>query len=55
MVDALRQQHKDVEWVEFDDEGHSLGFTENRRIWSNKVFALLKRTIGPGIPPAKMP
>ena len=55
MVDALRQQHKDVEWVEFDDEGHSLGFTENRRIWSNKVFALLKRTIGPGIPPSKTP
>jgi dipeptidyl aminopeptidase/acylaminoacyl peptidase len=48
MVEAMKAQHKDVEWLEFPEEGHSLSFIDDQKKWYDAVFALLKRTIGPG-------
>ena len=51
MVEAMKEQHKDVEWLEFEQEKHSLSLVENQRKWYDAVFSLLKRTIGKGEPP----
>ena len=51
MVDAMKAQNKDVEWLEFEQEKHSLSLVENQRKWYDAVFSLLKRTIGKGEPP----
>ena len=51
MYDRMRALHKDVQWLEFSDEEHSLWHIENQRDYYDAVFALLARTIGKGEPP----
>jgi len=55
MYDRMRALHKDVVWLEFDNEKHSLGHIENQRDFYEAVFKLLERTIGKGVPPANAP
>lgn len=55
MFDRLRALHKDVQWLEFYNEGHSLSHIENQRDFYEAVFELLERTIGKGIAPAGAP
>jgi hypothetical protein len=43
---------KDVHWIEFDKEGHSLWRVQDQRDYYDAVFELLERTIGKGIAPA---
>jgi dipeptidyl aminopeptidase/acylaminoacyl peptidase len=52
MVDRMRALHKDVEWIQFSNEGHSLWHIYNQRDFYDAVFDLLERTIGKGIAPA---
>ena len=52
MYDRMRALHKDVQWLEFYNEHHSLGHVENQRDYYDAVFDLLERTIGKGIAPA---
>ena len=52
MYDRMRALHKDVQWIEFDKEGHSLWRVEDQRDYYDAVFELLERTIGKGIAPA---
>ena len=51
MHDAMTALGKDVEWIEFPDEGHGLSRPANMRIYYASVFRLLERTIGKGEPP----
>jgi dipeptidyl aminopeptidase/acylaminoacyl peptidase len=51
MVDVMKALDKDVQWLEFEHEKHSLWLVEDQRQWYDAVFALLKRTIGKGEPP----
>ena len=51
MFDRMRALHKDVKWIEFDKEGHSLWRVEDQRDYYDAVFELLARTIGKGEPP----
>jgi len=51
MHEAMTDLKKDVEWIEFPDEGHGVSGPENRRIYYAAVFKLLERTIGKGEPP----
>ncbi|MDP9125463.1 MAG: S9 family peptidase [Pseudomonadota bacterium] len=55
MFDRMRALHKDVQWIEFDKEGHSLWRVEDQRDYYDAVFELLERTIGKGIAPADAP
>ena len=52
MFERMRALHKDVRWIEFDKEGHSLWRIEDQRDYFDAVFELLERTIGKGIAPA---
>ena len=52
MYDRMRALHKDVQWLEFYNEHHSLAHVENQRDFYDAVFDLLERTIGKGIAPA---
>jgi len=51
MHEAMTALHKDVEWIEFPDEGHGIARPQNQRIYYAALFALLERTIGKGEPP----
>jgi len=51
MHEAMTDLKKDVDWIEFPDEGHGVHKLENRRIYYAAVFKLLERTIGKGEPP----
>ncbi len=51
MRDAMQDLHKDVQWLEFDNEGHGIFRPENKRVYYDAVFTLLARTIGKGEPP----
>jgi dipeptidyl aminopeptidase/acylaminoacyl peptidase len=55
MYDRMRALHKDVVWLGFDNEKHSLWHIENQRDFYEAVFKLLERTIGKGVPPANAP
>jgi len=55
MYDRLRALHKDVQWLDFYNEGHSLWQVDNQRDFYDAVFGLLERTIGKGIAPANAP
>jgi len=52
MYDRMRTLHKDVQWIEFHNEGHSLWHIDNQRDFYDAVFELLERTIGKGTAPA---
>ena len=51
MHEAMTDLKKDVEWIEFPDEGHGVTRAINLRIYYAAVFKLLDRTIGKGEPP----
>jgi dipeptidyl aminopeptidase/acylaminoacyl peptidase len=51
MVDALKAQHKDVQWIEFPNEAHNVFGTDHQRIFYAALYKLLERTIGKGVPP----
>jgi hypothetical protein len=55
MLKAMQAQHKDVQWLEFSDEGHGVGYIANQRAWYAAMFALFERTIGKGQPPFPPP
>ena len=55
MHEAMTDLKKDVEWIEFPDEGHGIGHVQNTRIYYAAVFKLLERTIGKGEPPFPLP
>ena len=55
MYDRMRALKKDVVWLGFDNEKHSLWHIENQRDFYDAVFKLLERTIGKGVPPANAP
>ena len=55
MLDAMQDLHKDVQWIEFSDEGHGVRLRQNRVVYYDAVFALLARTIGKGEPPFPPP
>ena len=52
MLAELQRLHKDVQWLEFDDEGHGVQHVANIEKWYGAMFALFARTIGPGVPPS---
>ena len=54
MYDRMRDLHKDVKWLEFFNEKHTLWYVENQRDFYDAVFDLLERTIGKGVPPAEV-
>jgi dipeptidyl aminopeptidase/acylaminoacyl peptidase len=45
--DALLQTNKDVEWVEYPEEGHGWALEKNNIDFWGRVERLLERTIGP--------
>jgi dipeptidyl aminopeptidase/acylaminoacyl peptidase len=51
MLTVMQRLHKDVQWLEFDDEGHGIVYTKNLVAWYGAMFALFERTIGKGVPP----
>lgn len=55
MYERMHALRKDVRWLEFDDERHSLWHIENQRDFYAAVFNLLERTIGKGVPPPNAP
>jgi dipeptidyl aminopeptidase/acylaminoacyl peptidase len=55
MHEAMTDLKKDVEWIEFPDEGHGVSRPLNLRIYYAAVFKLLERTIGPGELPFPTP
>lgn len=48
MQKALSEQGKQVEWLVFEDEGHSIRHERNQRTYFRKMVAFLDRHIGPG-------
>ncbi len=48
MVDALRSNNKDVEWLELEQEGHGIYHEKNQELFFTALFKLFDRTIGPG-------
>ncbi len=55
MRDEMRRLHKDVQWLEFDDEGHGVTHSGNLALWYGAMFDLFERTIGKGEPPFPAP
>jgi len=55
MLKAMQAAHKDVQWLEFEDEGHGVSYVANQRAWYAAMFALFERTIGKGEPPFPPP
>ena len=55
MLKAMQALHKDVQWLEFEDEGHGVSYIANQRAWYAAMFALFERTIGKGEPPFPPP
>ena len=51
MFDEMQRLHKDVQWIEFDNEGHGVARTVNLQTWFAATLALFERTIGKGDPP----
>ena len=46
--DAVRAVNKDVEWIEYDDEGHGWSLPQNRIDFWTRVERFLDRNIGAG-------
>ena len=51
MLAEMQRLHKDVQWLEFSDEGHGVTTVPNVERWYGAMFALFERTIGKGEPP----
>jgi dipeptidyl aminopeptidase/acylaminoacyl peptidase len=45
---AVKQTNPNVEWVQYDDEGHGWKLPRNRIDWWGKVEKFLDKNIGPG-------
>ena len=48
MIDALKENGKQYEWMELNREGHGIGNDENRLKFYNALFKFLDRNIGEG-------
>ena len=46
--DAVKKTNKDVEWIEYESEGHGWALPENRVDFWTRVEKFLDRNIGPG-------
>ena len=46
MLEAMQEQHKDVEWIDFPGEGHPRFTPANQRRYYVALLKLLERTIG---------
>ena len=55
MLAQMQRLHRDVQWLEFADEGHGVNHLGNLERWYSAMFALFERTIGPGVPPCPPP
>lgn len=53
MLKALKDNGKEVEWLDFEDEGHGLYRLDNRRAYFNKLLKFLDTHIGPNSAGAK--
>jgi dipeptidyl aminopeptidase/acylaminoacyl peptidase len=51
MYDAVRAHNPEVEWVEYDKDGHGWGLPETHADWWGRVEKFLARHIGPNISP----
>jgi len=51
MLAEMRRLGKDVQWLQFDNEGHGVTRIGNLLRWYSEMFALFERTIGKGEPP----
>jgi dienelactone hydrolase len=51
MLAEMQRLHKDVQWLQFDHEGHGVSRIADIEQWYAQMFALFERTIGPGLPP----
>jgi len=45
MRNALEAQHKPVDWLAFDEEGHGLAYVRNRILYYQTMLAFLKKNI----------
>ena len=48
MVAALKAKGRDIEYLRFEDEGHSLAKAKNRAVAYPRVLAFFQRHMGPG-------
>jgi dipeptidyl aminopeptidase/acylaminoacyl peptidase len=51
MLAQMQRLGKDVQWLQFDNEGHGVTRVGNIEQWYAQMFALFERTIGQGVPP----
>ena len=51
MRDAMKAQHKDVKWLELENEGHAIIYADDVKDLYSAMFKLFERTIGKGEPP----
>jgi dipeptidyl aminopeptidase/acylaminoacyl peptidase len=51
MVEALQRNGKAHEWLAFDNEGHHLAYTKNKRRYYEAMIDFLNRHIGPAAAP----
>jgi dipeptidyl aminopeptidase/acylaminoacyl peptidase len=51
MVEALQRNGKAHEWLAFDNEGHHLAYTKNKRRYYEAMLDFLNRHIGPAAAP----
>jgi dipeptidyl aminopeptidase/acylaminoacyl peptidase len=49
---ALKDNGKQVEWLTFADEGHTIAQTANQRLYFKTLLQFLDKHIGPGASPA---
>jgi dipeptidyl aminopeptidase/acylaminoacyl peptidase len=52
--DAVKATNKDVEWIEYPEEGHGWRLPKNRIDFWTRVEKFLDRNIGPGAAPAQV-
>jgi dipeptidyl aminopeptidase/acylaminoacyl peptidase len=56
MKKALEQNHKEVEWLVFEEEGHGLRYVRNQALYFETLLAFLDKYIGaPPAPETKTP
>jgi len=50
MRDVMKAQHKDVKWLELENEGHAIVYADDLKDLYSAMFKLFERTIGKGEP-----
>jgi dipeptidyl aminopeptidase/acylaminoacyl peptidase len=48
LYEALKKTNRNVEWIEYDEEGHGWSLPKNRIDFYGKMAAFLDKNIGPG-------